>query len=184
MKTIKNRRDKNEIKILKKNIFSDDWELVKKSAERLGELGGQDITDFLISLLDQSDSGIRNRAALALEEIRDKRAVEPLLKAINKKENFNFNGTMVFALESLDCSKYLVEIFEILFSQTYESQMSAMSILDTQIFEFTKDDLINIEKMWKECLQNTEKKTGIKNDEIKLEIQNLVDYFLKYLEEE
>ncbi len=184
MKIIKNIRDKDEIDFLKKNIFSDDWDLVKKSAQRLGELGGKDITDFLISLIEQSDSGIRNRAALALEEIRDERALEPLLKSINKKENFNFNGTMVFALESSDCSKHLVEIFEILFYQTYESKMSAMSILDTQIFEFTKNDLINIEKMWKECLLNPEKCPEIENDEVKLKIQNSVDSFMKYLEEE
>ena len=183
MKIIKNIIDKDEIDFLKKNIFSDDWKLVKKSAHRLGELGGKDITDFLISLLEQSDSRIRNIAALALEEIRDERALEPLLKSINKKENFNFNGTMVFALESLDCSKHLVEIFEILFYQTYESKMSAMSILDNQFFEFTKNDLINIEKMWKACLLNPEKCPEFENDEVKLEIQNSVDSFMKYLEE-
>lgn len=184
MKIIKNRRDKDEIDFLKKSIFSDDWELVKKSAQRLGELGGKEITDFLISLLEKSNLGIRNRAALALEEIRDDRAIEPLLKSINKKENFNFNGTMVFALESLDCSKHLTEIFEILFYQTYESKMGAMSILDTQIFEFTKDDLINIENMWKDCLLNPIKCPEIENHEVRLEIQDLVDGFMKYLEEE
>ena len=184
MKIIKNIRDNEEIDYLKKNIFSDDWELVKKSARRLGKLGGKDITDFLISLLEQSNSGIRNRAALALEEIRDDKALKPLLKSIKKKKNFNYNGTMVFALESLDCSKHLIEIFEILFYQTYESKMSAMSILDTQIFEFTKDDLINIEKMWKDCLLNPDKCPEIKNEEVKLEIQNSVDSFMKYLEEE
>ena len=82
---------KIEIEKLKKDVFSDDWELVKSSANRLGEIGGDDVVDFLISLISLDDSSIRNRAALALEQIKDNRALEPLLTAIFKKENHNYN---------------------------------------------------------------------------------------------
>src|SRR5690554_2379648 len=90
-----------EFEKLKQDVFSDDWELVKSSADRLGQIGGDEVVDFLISLIALDNSGIRNRAALALEDIKDNRALEPLLTAIFKKENHNYNGTMVFALESL-----------------------------------------------------------------------------------
>jgi len=82
------------------------------------------VVDFLISILSSDNSDIRNRAALALENIKDNRALEPLLAAIFIKENHNYNGTMVFALEPLDCSKKLKEIFKILFFETYESNIS------------------------------------------------------------
>jgi hypothetical protein len=169
----------DDIEQLKKNIFSDDWELIKKSADKLGELGGNDITDFLISLLDLDDSGIRNRAALALEKIADNKAVEPLFKSIFK--NHNYNGTMVFALESLDCSKHLKDIFKILFSESYEAKISAMAILDTQIFEFTSQDLMDIKEMWEDCKLHPEKCPEIEDDEVKKEIQDSVDGFMEYL---
>ncbi len=168
-----------DIEQLKKNIFSDDWELVKKSADKLGDLGGDDITDFLISLLDLDDSGIRNRAALALEQIKDNKAIEPLFKSIFK--NHNYNGTMVFALESLDCSKHLKDIFKILFFESYEAKMSAMAILDTQIFEFTSQDLMDIKEMWENCKLHPEKCPEIGNEEVRKEMQDSLDGFMEYL---
>ena len=51
MKKISNKINQDEIDQLKKNIFSDDWDLVKSSADRLGEIGGKEIADFLIFLL-------------------------------------------------------------------------------------------------------------------------------------
>ena len=181
MKIIKNTRNQKEIELLKSNMFSDNWELVCESGKKLGELGGKEITDFLISLLEQENSEIRNRASLALEEIKDNRALKPLLKAIFKKENFNYTGTMVFALESLDCSKNLKDIFKIMFYQAYECKMSAMTILDTQIFEFTTQDLLEIKEMWEDCLLRPETCPEIENKKVKREMQECVDGFLAYL---
>ena len=175
---------KTEFEKLKKDVFSEDWDLVKSSANRLGEIGGKEVVNFLISLLDLEDSGIRNRTALALEEIKDNRALEPLLKAIFKKENHNYNGTMVFALESLDCSKKLKEIFKILFYETYESKISAHSILEEQIFEFTEQDILDIQKMWEECKVHTKTCPGIEDAETKAMMQDSVDGYMSYLKEE
>jgi hypothetical protein len=170
---------KIEIEQLKKNVFSDDWELVKSSADRLGKIGGDEIVDFLISLISLDNSGIRNRAALALEEIKDNRAVQPLLDSIFKKENLNYNGTMVFALESLDCSKNFKDIFKILFYQGYEAKMSAYAILDEQEFDFNDNDLYEIQRMWSECLQNPNLCPDFEDS--KDDIQETVDSYLSYL---
>ena len=170
-----------EIKQLKKDVFSDDWELVKSSANRLGEIGGDDVVDVLISLIALDDCSIRNKAALALEQIKDNRALEPLLTAIFKKENHNYNGTMVFALESLNCSKKLKEIFRILFYETYESKLSANAILSDQIFEFTEHDLRDIQRMWEDCKLHPDKCPGIDDDETRKMMQDSVDGFLCYL---
>jgi hypothetical protein len=172
---------KKEIEELKKNVFSDDWELVKSSADRLGKIGGDEVVEFLISLIASDNPGIRNRAALALEDIKDNRALEPLLTAIFKKENFNYNGTMVFALESLDCSQKLKEIFKILFYETYEAKVSAFAILADQIFNFTKDNLLEIQKMWNECKLHPEKCPDFDDIETREMIQDAVDGFMCYL---
>ena len=168
---------KTEIEELKENIFSEDWELVKSSADKLGEIGGEKVVDFLISLLLLDNSGIRNRAALALEDIKDNRAVEPLLNAIFKKENHNYNGTLVYALESLDCSGKLKEIFRILIYETYEAKMVADTILSEQKFDFNDDDLIEIQEMWNDCLLHPEKSPEF--EESKVMIQDNIDAFMK-----
>jgi len=170
-----------EFEKLKQDVFSDDWELVKSSADRLGQIGGDEVVDFLISLIALDNSGIRNRAALALEDIKDNRALEPLLTAIFKKENHNYNGTMVFALESLDCSKKLKEIFRILFYETYESKISAYAILTDQIFDFTKDDLLEIKNMWEDCKQNPDKCPCYDDIETREMMQDAVNGFMSYL---
>lgn len=172
---------KIEFEQLKKDVFSDDWELVKSSADRLGQIGGDEVVDFLISLISLDNSGIRNRAALALEDIKDNRALEPLLTAILKKENHNYNGTMVFALESLDCSQKLKEIFRILFYETYESKISAYAILSDQMFDFTKEDLLEIQNMWEDCKQHPGKCPCYDDLEIREMMQDAFDGFMSYL---
>jgi HEAT repeat protein len=171
-----------EIDQLKKDVLSDDWELVKSSAARLGKIGGDQIVDFLISLLASDKSGIRNRAALALEDIKDDRALEPLLTAIFKKENHNYNGTLVFALESLNCSGKLKEIFRILFYETHESKISAYAILSEQTFDFTEADLNAIQQMWDDCIECPDKCPGYEDMETRQMMQDAVDGFKSYLQ--
>jgi len=139
--------------------------MVKDSVIKLRQIGGEEVTMYLIELLNQTDSGIRNRAALALEQIKDNRAVEPLIKAIAKKENHNFNGTMVFALESLDCSNRIVDIFRILFEETYESKISANAILEEQKFNYNENEIEKIDQMWIACNQNKSEFPGFDDEE-------------------
>ena len=174
----------NEIIILKQKIISGDWDNLKVALERLIEIKGEEYTfDFLISLLSNNDPKIRNNAALAIEELKIEKALEPLLELIFKEENKNYNGSLVFALSSLDCSQKLKDVFRILFSYTYEAKMSAISILDEQSFEFTKQDLLEIKAMWENCKLNPETCIEFNNPKVRKEMQSCVDSFLFYLEE-
>jgi len=182
LKKLRNKIDQGEVDQLKQNIFSKDWELVKSSTNRLVEIGGLEITDFLISLLSFDSHGIRHQAALALEEIKDNRAVEPLLQAIFNKQNHNYNAIMVFALTSLDCSKRLVDIFKILFYESGEAKMYAFTILNEQKFVLKNEDIFTIDKMWKDCIKNPLKCPDY--DESREDIQFIVDTYLSYLKPE
>lgn len=170
-----------EIEDLKRGIVSEDYENAKKSAENLVKIGGDGVLEFLIGLLELAKPEIRNRAALALREIENNRAIEPLLKSILKPENKNYNGTMVYALQKLDCKYKLVEIFKILFSQGYEAKIGAYSILDRQVFEFSRDDLKEIQEMWKDYNLNPEKGEGFDNEKTKLMMQEAYDGFMEYI---
>jgi len=182
-------RDTEEIHKLKKNIFSADWEGKKASANRLFEIGGQENTDYLISLLDQSNSQVRDAVALTFRERKFNEALDPLLKAIVKKENSGYNGTMVYALETLDCSHKLKDLFEILFEKnSYEAQNHILTILNEQTFEFSSSDLLTIKAKWdalKErwnVLNNIEGENLRKHDIDKDLIQSFVDSYTSYFD--
>ncbi len=169
-----------EIDQLKEDVLSDDWHLADSSAVRLIEIGGDEVINFFISLIAEDNSTIRNRAALALRDIKDNRALEPLLKAIFKKKNHNYNGTMVYALETLDCSAKLKEIFKILFYQTWESKQSAYSILFAQIFTFTDNDILEIKKMWDYIKLHPEKYPNYEEEETRAMMQDTLDGYTGY----
>ncbi len=113
----------------------------------------------LSKILLSKQPKVRNRAALIIRKIADNQAIMPLLSAIFKKRNRNYNGTLVYALQVLDCSNYLKEIFKILFFEGFEAKHMAYSILCDQEFVFTKTDLIAIQKMYREY-----EKIACKND--------------------
>ena len=156
-----------DIEQLKQNILSNNTKIAKSAADKLSQIGGDDITCFLMSLIELDNSRIRDIAAIALSDINDNRALEPLLKAIFKKENHNQNGTLVYALESLDCSKNLKDIFKILFYETFEAKIGAYTILTEQTFEFTENDLVEISTMWTNCKLNPSICPGFDDEETK-----------------
>lgn len=172
---------KLEIEQLKNEIISDDLENFEVVQTRLIEIGGKEVVDLLISLLTLDNPTIRNRAALVLEEIKDNKAVNPLLKAIFKKENQNNNETLVYALQALDCSKKLKEIFRILFFGSYDSKITAFNILSDQEFEFTVNDLKKIQHMWLEYNKYPDKYQLEDDEETKEMMQDMVDGFMWYL---
>jgi hypothetical protein len=174
--------EREQLDKLKQDVFSDDWEKVKDACHQLGEIGGEEVFQFLLELLKLPDSGIRNRAALALRTIADSRAVKPLLDSIRQIANHNYNGTMVYALETLDCGDCLKELFQILFYESYEAKVSAMAILDEQIFEFTSDDLNAIQSMWDTCKANPALCPDFEGS--REEIEHFVEGFMAYLSDE
>jgi hypothetical protein len=128
----------------------------------------------LAKILASNQPKIRNRAALIIRKTADNQAVVPLLFAIFKKANRNYNGTLVYALQSLDCSHYLKEIFKILFFEGYEAKLMAYQILCDQEFIFTKNDLLKIQKMYQKHQQ-----LAVKNEDETNEMIN--DAYIGYM---
>ena len=168
----------NKIENWKKGFLSEDLKTVQRSADNLVEIGGDSVVKYLIGLLEIEHVKKRNIVALALRDLKENKAIEPLLKSIFKPENKNNNGTMVYALQELNCKDKLVDIFKILFFQGYESKLLAYNILDEQTFEFSKDDLNEIQRMWKEYNRNTDKD----EETIKI-VKDAYDGYIEYLNE-
>ena len=170
-----------DLTTLKAEFLSSDWAIAEPALDKLVSIGGDEVLEFFVSFLSGTDVLLRNRASIALHDLEDSRAVEPLMQAITKKDNENYQGTMVYALDTLNCSHLLVEMFDLLFYGNAEVKMGAISILDKQIFEFNLDDLHAIKTKWDEVQQHPEQCPEYV--EHKEDIQHTVDGFLAYLED-
>ena len=93
--------------------------------------------DSLIRLLASHDPAIRNDAALELRELGDAAAVGPLLTAAEKPANANDRGTLIYALQTLDCSSHFARLFDLALTGSYEVQCHALSILENQRMQAT-----------------------------------------------
>jgi len=168
-----------QVSSIQSEILSDDHRLAIKAVDRLVQMDKNLAYDYLMSLLETTNPIYRDRAALGLHEIGDNRALEPLFTAIIKPENNNTTGTLVFALTTLDCSTKLKEVFDLLFKGSYEVKMGATTILDKQIFEFTKDDLLSIKSKWEYIQKHPEECPSF--DECRGDIEAIVNSYLSYL---
>ena len=112
---------------------------------------GKNRINELIEKLKSRDPDVRNSSALELREIGDNSAVEPLLVEIFNPDNTNNRSTLVYALESLDCSRYFWEIFQLALSTKADVQMSALAILFEQEFWiFQEEELIRAKEFLSE----------------------------------
>ncbi|MCW3121036.1 MAG: lyase HEAT-like repeat domain protein, partial [Flavipsychrobacter sp.] len=98
-----------------------EWEKMRSAAQHLYELDSEVAFVYFINLLnlDNKQSWSRNVAALMLREIKDDRAVKPLFEAVLK--NKYYNGTLVYALETMDGGGHFRSLFDVLFHHGEEA---------------------------------------------------------------
>lgn len=181
---------------LKVTLFSDDGEAAGRASDALFHFGGRfhktgrrKSRQYLLCILDQQQSFARKAVALTFRKNRFHTAVPPLLRAITKPENARTRGTLAYALETLNCSQKLGELFAILFGalDNWTVQASILTILDEQVFEFTKAELQGIEEGWKAVKGDWKELNGLDEQRIseiahdRNLIQHVVDGYLAYL---
>ncbi|MFH6984491.1 HEAT repeat domain-containing protein [Marinoscillum luteum] len=170
-----------ELEKLKQRILTGTPFEQMEVVDELVETNTKDAVELFIELLESTDPRVRNSVALGIYELKPQTALEPLLTAIFKPENHNYNGTLVFALEQLDCTHKLKDVFKILFYESYEAKISAYAILDKQTFEFTRTELLEIQAMWNDLLAYPEKCPGFSSGDTREMIEVSVEGFMGYL---
>ncbi len=94
----------------------------------------------MIDLLRTTDDFVlMNTLALALSDIGDERAVEPILERIKDPKTKGYNGTLVYSLESFDTSPYVDFILELVEEGDYEVRREAYSLLEGMIDKLSKE---------------------------------------------
>ena len=86
--------------------------------------------DALILDLESTDSSVRDKAAISLMDIGDKRAVLPLIQAIKKPENSNHRGTLIYALGAFNCLEHIKLLVNLVLTANFEVATGSFQILE------------------------------------------------------
>ena len=86
--------------------------------------------EALLQEVESTDPGVRHVAALDLMNRGDARAVPVLWSAINRPENLNHRGTLVYALSAFDQSEHLESLVTLVLTGNFEVSWQAFTILE------------------------------------------------------
>jgi|GEM_PF-3549123 len=129
------------LQALRNALESEDWEAAYKAAQALGSLATQESEQALIDALGSASPLTRNSAALAIPDRKLQRAVPALVNAILNPANLNHRGTLVYALEVMDCTQLFSFLFRLALEGNYECRMIALGILVNKGFYISNDEL-------------------------------------------
>lgn len=124
---------------------SSTWEVKLEVADKIAKLNSEEGNLFLVEQLESDDVLTRNAAALGIRETHSNYFLEPLMTRITNLGLHENIGTLVYALENLNCSNHLVHIIALYINGSTEVKMSTSTILQEQEFNISKLDKENID---------------------------------------
>lgn len=98
-----------------------------------------DKKELLTIFLNTKNYQIRNRIAILLSEVGYNTAIPLIIEVIFRKELYNRNGSLVYALYDMDVLKYFPDIVRIICTQDYEARLMAYDIVK-KLLPKTKDN--------------------------------------------
>lgn len=117
------------------------------AAYKLGLMANEEANAILIESLRSPLPNVRNAAALALRDNKVQGAVPVLVEAINNPANSDNRGTLVYALEEMDCGKLFSFLFRLALDSNYECRYKALGILQSRGFWVSDKDVSEAESM-------------------------------------
>jgi hypothetical protein len=160
-----------------------EWENEMIDSKSILKKDKQKSIELIIGKLNSSDTSIRYIASHMILTFKLEEAKEKLIERILNKDTFNSNGTMTYALSHLNCKNNLVEVFEILATQSYESKIHAYSIMPEQIFEFTTDDLNRMTEIWNQFVYGKQDDMALDRETIEM-VKDGYEGYISYLEKD
>jgi hypothetical protein len=126
---------------LRGDLNSDIWDTALAAAEGLGRLNTPAARAALIQGLGSDSGTTRNCAALAIRDAQWQEAVPALVEAILKPANARNRGTLVYALEVMDCSQHFSFLFRLALEGNLECRSHALGILWNGGFRVSDEEI-------------------------------------------
>jgi HEAT repeat protein len=144
-----------------------------EASNALGRIGSEAVVKAMIELLIHPHAESRYMAARTLELVENnKKALEPLLIAIQASENRNQAGDLMSALEGFNVGANYVEIFKLYLFGSFKVSLIAKDLLDHKEFDITARTIRKAQKHWDHYSNN------VKQDDLytlrKLEVEEML----------
>lgn len=111
---------------------SGDRATVIRAAHQLGDSADPRAVPVLMALLmNTSDPGIRDAAAVGLRELHDPRAVPLLSELLRDPRTEGHRSTLVYALQGLDCRTILPQLIDLVIDGNWEVSREAMLAIES-----------------------------------------------------
>ena len=124
------------------DLISPDYQQAQRAMAEIIHEPTPEAVRMICELLSSRDASVRARAASIVRELRMQEALPFLLDAIRDKRNEGNRGSLVYALQKLDCRAQFSFLFELVTTaNNYEIESHALSILSGQVFDVTAQDL-------------------------------------------
>lgn len=154
------------------------------SADKLGEIGGLEVIEKLITLLSTStNQNTQYLAARALSKCEgNNEVIAKVFELIKNTKDSFLKSVLTEALSGFDCSEYFVEVFKLFLFGSLKVSAMAKEVLDDQEFAITPRVIRKSEKHFKHYLHN------ISTDEMfsakKFEIEEMLSTMKELFEDE
>ena len=120
------------------------------SSINIDQIDDSDKTELLQIFLHTNSSLIRNQIALMFSEMNYDYAIPSILEKITEKELYNANGTLVFALQTMNTLPHFTKIVKIICEQDYETRLAAFEIIQKDVHLVSRQEKINALKILEE----------------------------------
>ncbi|SEG51842.1 HEAT repeat domain-containing protein [Paenibacillus sp. UNC499MF] len=128
------------IQSLQEELCKNNIEEAELIVEKIGDLKMLEAVPMLITnLLDTDSNQLRNTIAITLSDIGCNDAVAPIVSLLKSPKTINSRGTLLYALESFDCSRHGELFTDLLIEGNYEVTMQALSLLKINVRNMSEE---------------------------------------------
>lgn len=106
----------------------------------------------------------RNTMAIVLSDLKCNQAIGEMISLIKNPENSKSIGTIIYALQNLDCEKNILTIFDLLFKGNYEVRCNMYNLLECKIDKMDEKDIEKCLEIIQKEKKDTEEKFELIED--------------------
>lgn len=142
------------IEKLKKSILENNEEEMLKIIEIIGNEKNELALPTLLDIFNKTSNNIiRNTVALALGDIGNPIVIEPIVQMIFNPITQNNRGTLIYALNNYECSKYIKQFIKLIYTGNYEVSREAFNLVELNYLYLSNKEKEECEKLIKEEIE-------------------------------
>ncbi|WP_340013896.1 HEAT repeat domain-containing protein [Paenibacillus sp. FSL K6-1318] len=145
--------------IIQEMLSKGDMEGAIQQVACIGEKRDTSQLTFLIEILKSTENNVlRNEIAIALSDIGDNRAVEPLLEVITDPKTLGSRGTLLYALEHLDYILHIENIIPFIGDSSLEVSAQSFMLLEQTMDRLSDLQILRYQHIIELQMQNNQSK--------------------------